>query len=60
MRDLNRPVLSPTAVPAPTASEEDIVMLESMGFPRDRVIEALQATRNNVQAAVAHLLHNER
>jgi hypothetical protein len=36
------------------------VMLESMGFPRERVIEALQASRNNVEAAVAHLLHNQR
>jgi hypothetical protein len=54
MRDLNRPVISPTAT---TPSEEDIVILESMGFTRPRVIEALQFARNDVQAAVAYLLN---
>jgi hypothetical protein len=54
MRDLNRPESA-----LPTPSEEDIVMLESMGFPRARVIEALQFARNDVQGAIAFLLNNQ-
>ena len=39
------------------ASEEDIVLLESMGFQRDRIIEALRISRNDVQRAIAYLLN---
>lgn len=52
--DLNRPASQEPTTQA--ATEEDIVMLESMGFPRARVIEALAFTRNDVQSAVAYLL----
>ncbi|KAI8898861.1 hypothetical protein BC833DRAFT_588132 [Globomyces pollinis-pini] len=37
-------------------SDEDIVMLESMGFPRARAIEALTHTRNDIERAIAYLL----
>ncbi|KAJ3318726.1 hypothetical protein HDV06_007051 [Boothiomyces sp. JEL0866] len=39
-------------------SEEDIVMLESMGFSRPRIIEALRFSRNDIQRAIAYLLEN--
>lgn len=44
--------------PAPVAppSEADIEMLMSMGFERDRVVRALQQSRNNVEAAANILL----
>ncbi|KAJ3339874.1 hypothetical protein HDU91_000930 [Kappamyces sp. JEL0680] len=37
-------------------SEEDIAMLESMGFQRDAITQALQLSRNDVQRAIALLL----
>lgn len=37
-------------------SEENVTLLTSMGFSRDRVVRALQTTGNNVQAATNMLL----
>jgi hypothetical protein len=37
-------------------SEEDIMMLESMGFQRAAIIEALQLNQNDIHRAVAFLL----
>ncbi len=39
-------------------NEEDIVMLESMGFERQRIVEAMRVTQNDVQRAVQILLEN--
>ena len=38
------------------ASEEDIVLLESMGFQREMIIEALRVSANDVNRAIAFLL----
>ncbi|KAJ3269853.1 hypothetical protein HDV01_000859 [Terramyces sp. JEL0728] len=47
-----------TTEPVLAHSEEDIVMLESMGFSRPRIIEALRFSRNDIQRAIAYLLEN--
>jgi NACalpha-BTF3-like transcription factor len=39
-----------------STNQEDIVLLESMGFQRERIIEALQMNGNDVNRAIAFLL----
>lgn len=38
--------------------QEDVIMLESMGFTRERILEGLRANNNNVEQTIAHLLRN--
>lgn len=44
------------AASSATVNEEDIVLLESMGFGRERIVEALQLNGNDVNRAIAFLL----
>ena len=38
--------------------QEDVIMLESMGFTRERVLEGLRANNNNIEQTIAYLLSN--
>eukprot|EP01132_Coremiostelium_polycephalum_P002313 gene2313-2852_t len=49
--------ISHRQLPLVQPSEENIQLLESMGFPRDRSIEALQRSGNSVNDALQFLIH---
>lgn len=44
-----------TEVPIPPPPEQAITLLQGMGFPRDRVLQALRRVNNDVERAAAIL-----